>query len=287
MADSNKGRQSQKERQAPRNTQDNKPKDNSVTVAVIGAIATITAAIIGLLALWVKPPSTTNPTAIPTLNSIPLINSSTPTETLLPSYEIFTETFDNNNSNWWTGKSEDDNVTVENYLENGKYYFSIESKDIVSETYRSISMPTVYEKNFCLMLDARFVDDLENASIILNLRENDFGTGQGSYYILHLYANGGGTISFDMPGSKGTKKLKIIEKGLHWNDKLEHTVKISFQESELTISDDQNGSLEKFSFEGENLLLDKGKIRLGVEAFNPHQKVTVEFDNIYIYNYCP
>lgn len=77
MGKNNKRNQVQKEQQTPNNQQDARPKDNSVTVAIIGAIATITAAILGIFALWVRPPSTMTATVTPSLTSIPFTATST------------------------------------------------------------------------------------------------------------------------------------------------------------------------------------------------------------------
>lgn len=270
----NKNKDQEKKVKKDEQPQDNK-KDNSVMVAIIGASATIIAAIIGVLSIWSKPSNNDIATLTP--------SSISTTQRL-----IFKETFDDNHADWtvdekWTDFNSSGYRTFK-HVENGKYYRAVETNGSYAGTYGSISIPDVNETNFCVIFDARITENTNNTSVIINARANNFGTGNGTYYIIHLFADGNGLIEL---ARDGKKQVSIFEDGILWNDGQVHTIRASLQGNNLKIFDEQTGRLVNNTILPDDaLLLEPGQIKLGLEILNPNQKTTLELDNVYVYDKC-
>jgi hypothetical protein len=271
----NKRRGQHKRSQTNQQIQDNKPKDTNIIVAFIGAGATIIAAVIGVLSIWAQQSK----------NEVAL---STATPLSISQRLIFKETFDDNRREWTIDEKMTDfneyGYKTFKHIENGKYYRVVETNANYTGTYGSISIPNVNEPNFCLIFDSRIAETSDGTAVIINARENNFGTGHGTYYTIHLFANGDGLIELY---KDDTKQLGIFDGGIIWSDGQMHTVKISLQGKDLEIFDEQAGKqVYKTILPDDGSILESGQIRLGLEILNPNQKTTLELDNIYVYDRC-
>ncbi len=125
--------------------QDIKPKDTSVTVALIGAGATVLVALIGVLSLWIKPNSAT--TAI------------TSTPTFLASY---VDDFSSGTSQWWsTLPIENDYWSSNTLIDNNTYRWQITSKQPIFADFES-KIPSL--ENFDLEVTLARIDNRVDSS---------------------------------------------------------------------------------------------------------------------------
>lgn len=261
-----------------RSGQDKKSKDTNVTVALIGAGATIIAAVIGLM-----------PILIPQSKTVAAVSTATPQ----PIYQrlIFKDTFDDNSHNWTLDEKMTDfneyGYKIFGHIENGKYYRVVETNGNSTGSYASVSIPDVSELNFCLIFDARIAETSEGTSVMINARDNSSSTGIGNFYTILLFANGDGSIE-SFKDDHDRKQISIFEGGIVWNDRQVHTVKISLQGKNLEIFDEQTGKqVHETILPDDGLILEEGKIMLGLGIPNPNQKTTLELDNVYVYDKCP
>jgi hypothetical protein len=195
---------------------------------------------------------------------------------------IYSETFDNNDANWFVDRTARDfnssGLRALTYIENGKYYRVMESNDAFTRIYSVLPIPEVSISNFCLVFDSRIYDSPQDTAIVIVVRATEWK----SYYYIGFNSNGRGEVRLV------DRQIATWEKGVSWNDEEAHTIKISFQDNNLEIYDGQTGALlVKTSLTANDFVSNSGDIRIGLQLFNPNQKATAEIDNIYIYSQCP
>jgi hypothetical protein len=144
MADKSKGKSS-------------KSKDTSVTVAWIGAGATIIAALIGVFALWVQPQKDEEKTPTSTV---------APTETRIASTStpeiLYMDDFSSGSSKWWsTNKEENDYWTSSPSITSGSFQWQATAKQTVFATLFSDVPPLL---NFDMEITLERIDNSINNS---------------------------------------------------------------------------------------------------------------------------
>ncbi len=248
-----------------------------VTVAAIGAVATVVAAIVGI-APDVLQRSDDTPTNNLTVTATPQTSTPMPDPRLM-----FQDTFDDNEKGWLIDSSVSDFNTsgyrVYKHIENGKYVREMETNEKFVRTSGAVGIPSIAEKNFCLIFDSRIRDSLQDIAIVIVAR----AIGWDSYYQIELSTNGKGSIRVN-----NTRQIGEWENGVSWIDGKAHPVKISFQDKRFEIFDGQdNRSIFNLDLTGSGLLANSGDIRIGLKPFYPNQKAIVEFDNVFVYDRCP
>lgn len=248
-----------------------------VIVAVIGAIATVVAALVGVLPDVLRRSENTSDSNLP-VTTTPQISTSIPDPRL-----IFQDAFDDNKKGWLVDSSIGDfnasGYRVYKHIENGKYIREMETDDKFVPTSGAVGIPHIAEKNFCLIFDAQISDSRQDIAIVVVAR----AIGWDSYYQVELGANGEGRIRVN-----NKRQIGEWKNGVSWIDGKTHSVKISFEGSLFEIFDGQdNRSIFKLDLQGSDLLSDLGDIRIGLEPFHSNQKAIVEFDNVFVYDRCP
>jgi hypothetical protein len=162
-----------------------------------------------------------------------------------------------------------------------------------SGTYGSVYIPGIEKRNFCLVFDAQMLDSSSEAGIVIIARAVNYDSNDNyGFYYINLIEDGSGKI-FYIYSESNEKHERLIgeinkDTAVLWRDKSVHTVKISFQDSVLEIYEGQSSNpMYRQEFVGDDLFLDLGRIRLGTKLFKPNATVTVEFDNVFVYDKCP
>jgi hypothetical protein len=164
-----------------------KPQNSTVTVAVIGAAATIIVAIIGLITVLI-------PRLLP--DSVKI----TPTADLIIRFE---ENFQETPAAWTTGTEPRDESNHYGEIREGIYYRSMETNGNASDRWfiRTVPIPrNISEQNFCLIFEARMRESSSSAAIVIIARASNYETADESYYYIALNENGSGTVELDKPG---------------------------------------------------------------------------------------
>ena len=203
---------------------------------------------------------------------------------------IFNETFDDNKLGWEIGDGTDVDFIVSREIKDGKYYRRMEMNDKSDGNYGTVPIPNVIGTNFCLIFDTKKVDGTsKDAGIVVIARATNYNSDseERSYYFIGLYEEGKGLIYLN-PKSGETRQIGAFNNSLPWSDNLVHTVAVSLQDNILEIIDWQTKiSLYKMTIASSDLLSDTGNIRIGTELIHPNDNITIELDNIVIYNRCP
>lgn len=220
-----------------------------------------------------------------TAESMPIEN----TPTSIPPRPIFSETFDNNNANWDIGSASGDEITVSREISDGKLYRTMESNETSDGEFGTVPIPNVFVKDFCLIFDARISESTSESGIVVVARAVNWYTDGTTYYYIRFENSGNGSVWFD-PADKSDKirRIAAFSENISWSDKNIHTVKVSLQGNILEVYDAQRNILLSSVVLDNNILIDSdGEIRIGTKLFGPNEKVSVEFDNIYVYDKCP
>lgn len=253
-----------------------------MTVALIGGTVTVIVAIIGVASVLVqRSPETAAPVPIVTVSAV------TTTETPTPSpSKMFEDNFDDDKAGWDTGEYSYDNYHAAVSITNGMLVRSMETTGQSSEYLGSIRTPGVLRKDFCLTFDAGISDFSGDPVIVVLVRSKNYSKEGSSHYYIG-FENDAGSVWLD-PETGTAHRIGLFDKGISWNDKKMHSVKVSMQDNTLKIYDLQtNSMLYDKTFDETDLLPKEGQLRLGTELLGPNQKATVEFDNVVVYDRCP
>jgi hypothetical protein len=284
------------------------PQSSSMARLIVGVVGLI---LIGI-SIWLILPTPLNNVSQP-LPTVPILDTPTAplrtpnpttiifTETLPPSPTltsvpdpnlVFNEPFDDNKLGWYVGDdSADVNFTLHREIKDGKYYRYMEMKSIPPDgTYwGSVAIPSVIKSNFCLIFDAQKVGGTaKDAGIVIKARLiNDYDSNEPVYYYILLYEDGKGVIKL-VPNIGNVRQLGTFNNSFAWNDKLTHTIAISLQDNIFEIIDWQTKTpLYKLTIASDDLLSDQGNIYIGTQLSHPGDNITLELDNIFVYDRCP
>lgn len=253
-----------------------KSKDTAITVAIISAIATVIVALIGVMSVWLnRQTTTTTSTTTTTIASEPSL--------------LFMDTFEDTKKGWNSGDFLESSVFINLRVGDGKFYRLTKTQQESNGYWGTTEIPKVFEKNFCLIFDARISDFSGNFGIVVVARATNYGDSEArSNYRIQLSDDEKGIIFVNESGAGNERQIGEFNNSTSWSDKKTHTIKISLQDNILEIYDGQaNILMEKLSISDDNLLSNAGEIRLGTEIFKPNQQATAEFDNVFVYSVCP
>lgn len=219
------------------------------------------------------------PTAIPP----------TPTSTQISIRTIFSDNFDNINTDWsvhpdWSDFN-DSGFRAISYIKDGKYYREAESNATFTPSaynFGAQPIPNVSEKNFCLIFDARLYDFTGDVALVILAREIE---SFGKFYFVNLPTNSNGDVKVF---NQNQRVIATLNKNVTWDDEQPHTIQISLQDEVFKIFEVQSNTLLiETNLGGDDVLSKAGNIRIGTQLLQPNQSFKVEIDNIFVYDKCP
>lgn len=247
--------------------QDKKPKDTSVTVALIGAGATIIAALIGVLSLWVQ-----------SQKSVPMSPTSTLLSTTNVSSCIENDFSDENKTklNWSIASNSDSDGTETTLLNNGKYIWSMNASTPILYTKQLILSQGVITQNrnyeleveiqkltgsdsveYGVMLNQE--DQLKHYTILITPYKQELWVGKRTP---DKWTTLRPSTTFSFINQNGVNKLKVVLQGINYQIYINGNLAGEFTDDEY-----QSGTIE-----------------LVAEISEINSDVTLEIDNFRLCN---